>query len=585
MQRTGTPFIAVRTALSALLLWGQGCIGAPSTKGEPVPLYDEEVEAAPLSSFSTEDLLRGLVFGDGPVAEQLPTIQENYSIETVIQDPESLGILREFINLTVDEITSSHADFAEGFRSDVLSGDHLKIRQALEDAALLASEIMVENPEFKAAMSAESGDNGQGLCVVFGPVFFVVAYAVAFNAAAAVLNVAAVVNIGVLLAVEAWVEVGNPWFGVGGGGDCLEGTCDVGVSSSALMADKLIAEIAEQKIEVWAYQGSKLEYRTGAVYADGRADWVLSHGDFDGDGREDRLYMRKSNPDSFYVHQFNGRTATTRLTAPSARFDIGDFDGDSCDDVLTFDPSSNSLTIYYANPSGSANRPITFSPSVLRVGLASLGNYLPIVGRFLPPNQTDDILLWGAGSAPEVMYMANSGGGFTEVAGAPNITAGKNSVPVVGTFYQGAGVDDLIIYEPGLPTHHLYSFNGFEPNSGDPESGGDLREDPGGGSKGDPEVSVTTKNVPTSKDLFYPVVADFDGNGWDDIYWYSRTSTSIGDAIYVSDGNALKAYGGDGPQPPWGQAKNNLYPVAFDVNNSGRPDIFWWGSGFDQAMP
>lgn len=562
--------LSVRLGLSTILLCTTACSSKQTGNSQAGPSEQlREVEGRPLASFSTQELLRGLVFGDGPVADHLPTIQAQYHLSSAVRDPQALQTMREFIEQTVAKIMLERAEFADRFRKDILSSDHLRIRHAMEEGAVVATNVMVEDPDFQAALhNGFAADNSRGLCAFFVVGFVAVAYAVVFNAAAAILNVGLVVNVAVLLAVQAWVEVGNPWFGAGtppadlscpGG----QSPCTVDRATSALMADQLISEIAEQGVEVWAYEGERLEYRTKQIYTDGRAGWLLGHGDFDGDGRQDRLYWPEKGT-SYQINTARGAVAEGAMPGDPKRLYVGDFNGDGRDDILGYVEGSGAGTFHYLSSD------LSTTERTLQLNPSGSPDYVPIIGRFVPPDRTDDVLMWGFGSNRELLFAG--GAGQTLIATqAPVLDEGRESTAVVGAFYQRKEVDSLLMYTAGQTLHRFYNF--------------ESTDDTGTTRPGDQQTEVFFQEFYTSDHPFYPVVADFDGNGWDDIYWYSQSDSSIGDSIYASDGRAFIKYPDlkpdeAPPDPQWGQPENGLLPVAFDIDGNGRPDLFWWRIGY-----
>jgi len=180
-----------------------------------------------LSDFTTSEILQGLVLADGPVAAVVPTIRDNLKVDLHVQDPAALQHYRALSERVMASVMADHAGFAERFRSDILSGDHVRIQRGIQDAVMLVKEEYEAQPEFAAATAAASGDaEGRGLCVAVGPVF--VAYAAAFNWAAALVNVVAAANAAVYLAVYAWNALSAP----------------AATSEAALMSEQIVGEIA-----------------------------------------------------------------------------------------------------------------------------------------------------------------------------------------------------------------------------------------------------------------------------------------------------------------------------------------------------
>ena len=118
---------------------------------------------------------------------------------------------------------------------------------------------------------------------------------------------------------------------------------------------------------------------------------------------------------------------------------------------------------------------------------------------------------------------------------APGIAAGGNFV--------GGPETDVLLRQPGVLPDTLLAgtANGFQA----------VRTYDAGGS-------------------FQPVVGDYDGNGYDDIYWYAPGPGA--DYLWVSDGTYF--YGGDAAWNGSLQA-----PLVGDYDGDGDDDIYWYAPG------
>lgn len=118
---------------------------------------------------------------------------------------------------------------------------------------------------------------------------------------------------------------------------------------------------------------------------------------------------------------------------------------------------------------------------------------------------------------------------------------------VIGDF-DGDALDDIVWYRPGAGSDYLWR---------SPVTGGSSRA---------VQINGT----------YEPLVGDFDGDGFDDIFWYG--SGAAPDALWAgrSGSNPFRDV------PAAGMQVNGVYsPVVADFDGNGTDDIFW----FDEASP
>ena len=139
---------------------------------------------------------------------------------------------------------------------------------------------------------------------------------------------------------------------------------------------------------------------------------------------------------------------------------------------------------------------------------------------------------------------------FTEITGA-SIAPPNTGTPIVGHFTDQV-MDDLLWYEPGPTKELLWT--------------------PCPGCDGGP---FTKKQLPLANQIggyYEPVVGDFAGNGLDDIYWLSRSSTA--DYLWTSTGaGSFSVRRFDAPD-------GEVYPLLLTDSRSGtsKDDIIWRAS-------
>lgn len=269
-------------------------------------------------------------------------------------------------------------------------------------------------------------------------------------------------------------------------------------------------------------------------------------GDFDGDGDDDIIYFDHRDGNAFVAlsNGVNGFGSAalwkTSFSFPGEVPEVGDFDGDSIDDIITFVQQPGWQDVWV---SLSCSQPVT--PS-LPAGCASVSNAF------------GDRQLWTTS--------------FSQAGEAPR----------VGDF-NGDNMDDIVTFsgsgdvEVALTQHQACTVNTDCPNEGHCFVG--LRGGTCAASRGmqaGPKVLWVT-GFAGGGDL--PEVGDFNGDGYDDIANFEMNST--GD-VYVAVANAspLDAVGNDilgfEPATKWrGPFATGYQGVSVgDSNRDGRDDIF-----------
>ena len=102
------------------------------------------------ANFSGETLYRGLLLGQGPVAERIPEIRDNFRLDLLVSDPAQHAAIVTFTDRIVHNLSVAQPDFFERFRTELTSGDHVRIQAALKEAAELTSHVMATMPEVRA---------------------------------------------------------------------------------------------------------------------------------------------------------------------------------------------------------------------------------------------------------------------------------------------------------------------------------------------------------------------------------------------------------------------------------------------------
>ncbi|HEX2204495.1 MAG TPA: hypothetical protein VHG91_14385 [Longimicrobium sp.] len=137
----------VSPILLGALAFSTGCAGDLSAPTESV---------AEVARYDGETLLRGIFFGQGPVAGLLPELWEGRSVEERAQTPERAAQVRKLQDAVVARIAKEDPSFFGRFESAVRSGDHLAIEAALQDAAKRVKLGLTSQPLYETVREAEA---------------------------------------------------------------------------------------------------------------------------------------------------------------------------------------------------------------------------------------------------------------------------------------------------------------------------------------------------------------------------------------------------------------------------------------------
>jgi secreted trypsin-like serine protease len=257
-------------------------------------------------------------------------------------------------------------------------------------------------------------------------------------------------------------------------------------------------------------------------------------GDFNGDGNTDVLWFGSGAvTDRIRLGNIYGKFQSGPLidlpgvTAPV----VGDWNGDGRDDLLVYEPGVTPDQILLSVPGG-----FTFGPAI-----DLNGTYTPVPGDFNGDGRDDVLLYAPGGAAADQMRL-----------GTPLGRLGSGpAISIVGTFtraipgdFNGDRIDDIVWFASG--------------------SAGDLMRlgRPTATFTSGPAISLTTSAV--------PVVADFTGEGRDDIAWFDPNGADL-----LRESTATAGFT-TGPEIV---VDGNFVPFGGDFDGDGTGDVFWYRSG------
>ena len=197
-----------------------------------------------------------------------------------------------------------------------------------------------------------------------------------------------------------------------------------------------------------------------------------------------------------------------------------------------------------------------------------------------------DILWYGRGSKPEVVWWGRSGRGFT----VRGIDRSGSFRPIVGDF-NGDGRSDILWYRPGPASDDMWwgrrdrtfddgtvSVRGRFARSMAGDFDGDGRDDifwygPGGRADkvwyGRADRRFVGRAT-TVSGTYRAVAGDFDGNGRHDVLWYAPGAGE--DFVWFGKGDRTF-------ESAARRITFDRRPIVGDFNGNGTDDVFWYGPG------
>lgn len=188
-------------------------------------------------------------------------------------------------------------------------------------------------------------------------------------------------------------------------------------------------------------------------------------------------------------------------------------------------------------------------------------SFIPLVGNF-DGDDTSDIFWYSPGPSFDALWFTNCEGNSFKYR---PVTLNGTFDPIVGDF-NNDGLDDIFWYGPGADFDAVWLAEGSR----------DCEPEPDCSANHDYFDYHPVKR----NGIFEPFAGDFNGDGFDDIFWYGVGARF--DAIWLADGHSN--------WPPNSSAAahftyhpvrvdGTFEPVVGDFNRDGLDDIFWYGVG------
>lgn len=160
-------------------------------------------QGTPNQSFTGEEVFRGIMFGQAPVAQLFPEIWSSDDVAEQLNTKEKVKAWDALTESVVSQIKTADPTFMDRFGQEMQSGDHLRIQNGMIEAsekmfnAMTAIGVMNENGEFSSTYEGPLACSVVAVCAA--------AIAVAVWKWVAVVDIAAVAMVAaVVLAVWRW---------------------------------------------------------------------------------------------------------------------------------------------------------------------------------------------------------------------------------------------------------------------------------------------------------------------------------------------------------------------------------------------
>ena len=90
--------------------------------------------AATIQAISDDDVLKGVMFLENPIADRLPEIKD-FSTMAAMNEPSKVAAKIKFENAIISKLKAIDGNYLINFRANVGSGDYYTVKTAIEKAA------------------------------------------------------------------------------------------------------------------------------------------------------------------------------------------------------------------------------------------------------------------------------------------------------------------------------------------------------------------------------------------------------------------------------------------------------------------
>lgn len=324
-------------------------------------------------------------------------------------------------------------------------------------------------------------------------------------------------------------------------------------------------------------------------------NWVIkATGDYNGDGKSD-LLLRNSSNGKVHIYLMDGATqlsgdGSPGGVAPSANYIIagtGDFDGDGKDDILWRNTVSGTVYIWFIDGSAMA------SPAAYVTTESNLS--WTIVGTDDFNGDSKDDILWYNTSSNKLYIYLMDGATILGDSGSPGAISDSNYAIVSTGDFDGDGNADILWMNKILGQVYIWPMDGavadpaeYIATVSDPDQLLLTTADPNNNSKSDifwiddNQDTVyywlmdgnTILSTVTLPDTGGAVKNDFDGDGNSDLLWRNSSSGSV--YMWFLDGSTLKtnpAYVFNISETSW------IIKDTGDFNGDKKADLLYYNTG------
>jgi hypothetical protein len=294
-------------------------------------------------------------------------------------------------------------------------------------------------------------------------------------------------------------------------------------------------------------------YRSGSgsssfsVPHDVEAPYTPLAGDFDGNGAADQFWYFPGHPvDHLWAFWTSQGTywPYDRQVAGDYRPVVGDFDGDGRDDIFWHAPGTAADSIWWGTADPADFGTVTSSAAVS-------GTYAPQAGD-IDGDGRDDIVWYAAGTAADHIWWGNaSRSTFTSGSGSSAITVNGSYRLTLGD-HDGDGREDLAWFQAGSGSDFIWQ-----------------------GMASHAAVGPSNQTSFSQSCLCIPKTGDFNGDGKDDLFWYGPGTEP--DRIWWGQTSLSSFASAPGSTS---QTVNGTYaPTTGDFDGNGFDDVFWFSFG------